>query len=116
MDTNMTLTLQEQEVFFQLIKEAEQNNEEAQKLAEDASQLAAITTARLEDYKDRGFFKRCWYKFSGKQGELDRANQADLIKIQKYAWIYLAKLQEQVVHFTDRSFYILSMSCCCLLI
>lgn len=27
----------------------------------------------------------------------------------------LAKLQEQVVHFTDRSFYILSMSCCCLL-
>lgn len=28
---------------------------------------------------------------------------------------HLAKLQEQVVHFTVRSFYILSMSCCCLL-
>ena len=95
MDTNTTLTLEEQELFRQLIKEAEEKNAEAQTLAEDASQLAAITTERLNDYKDRGFFKRCWYKFSGKQGELDRANQADLIKIQRYAWIYLAKLQEQ---------------------
>lgn len=92
---NMDLTVQEQKYFEKLIANAERNKVEAQQLALDAGKLLTVTAERLEDYKDRGFFKRCWYKISGKQDELNRANQTDLIAMQKYAWIYLMKLQEQ---------------------
>lgn len=89
------LTLQEQQHFATLVQNAEKNKAEAQQLALDAGKLLSVTRKRLDDYKDRGFFKRCWYKISGKQGSLDRANQNDLIEMQRYAWIYLMKLQEQ---------------------
>ena len=78
-----------------LVTQAERNRIEAQQFSIEASKLLAITRRRLNDYMDRGFFKRCWYAVSGKQGELDRANQGDLIQMQRFAWAYLSKLQEQ---------------------
>lgn len=90
-----TMTVDEQKQLEKLIVDAERNKSDAQRLALDAGKLLTITSDRLNDYKDRGFFKRCWYKISGKQGSLDRANQSDLISMQKFAWAYLVKLQEQ---------------------
>ncbi len=89
------LSLADQKQLELLTLNAQRNKVEAQRLALDASKLLGITESRLEAYKDRGFFKRCWYKFSGKLGELDRANQADLISMQKFAYAYLARLQEE---------------------
>ena len=92
---NMNLSIADQKQLETLVAEAERNRSDAQRLALDASKLLSVTSNRLSEYKDRGFFKRCWYKISGKQGELDRANQADLIAMQKFAYAYLTKLQEQ---------------------
>lgn len=89
------LTVEEQKHFEKLVADAQRNNTEAQQLALDAGKLLTVSGKRWKDYKDRGFFKRCWYKISGKQGALDRANQKDLTEMQKYAWVYLTKLQEQ---------------------
>ena len=74
---------------------ARQRSPEAAQLALDASRLLACTSDRLDLYKDQGFFKRCWYTLSGKTGSLQRANQADLIKMQKHAWQYINLLQDQ---------------------
>ena len=93
--SDYSLTIEEQKQLEKVMADAERNKSEAQKLALDAGKLLTITADRLADYKDRGFFKRCWYKVSGKQGSLDRANQSDLISMQKYAWAYLMRLQEQ---------------------
>ncbi len=92
---NLNLSIADQKQLETLVAEAERNRSDAQRLALDASKLLSVTSNRLSEYKDRGFFKRCWYKISGKQGELDRANQADLIAMQKFAYVYLTKLQEQ---------------------
>ena len=78
-----------------LIEHAKHNQAEAQQLALDASRLLGISSERFDEFKDKGFFKRCWYKISGKHGDLLRANQADLIEMQKFSWYYLMKLQEQ---------------------
>lgn len=95
MSGEIALSDQENQELEQLTKQAQRNSIEAQKFAIEAAKLLSVTTDRLKDYKDRGFFKRCWYAVSGKTGELERANQSDLIKMQKFAWTYLAKLQEQ---------------------
>ena len=95
MNMDINLTENEQKHLDTLISNAQRNKIEAQQLALDAGKLLSITKERLDDYKERGFFKRCWYKFSGKQGELARANQNDLIAMQKFAWAFLMKLQEQ---------------------
>ena len=95
MNMDINLTENEQKHLDTLIDNAQRNKIEAQQLALDAGKLLSITKERLDDYKERGFFKRCWYKFSGKQGELARANQGDLIAMQKFAWTFLMKLQEQ---------------------
>ena len=92
---NLNLSIADQKQLETLVAEAERNRSDAQRLALDASKLLSVTSNRLSEYKDRGFFKRCWYKISGKQDELDRANQADLIAMQKFAYVYLTKLQEQ---------------------
>lgn len=94
MDIN-TLSTEELAGLEKLISSAERNKNEAQQLALDAGKLLTIPQERLNDYKDREFFKRCIDKFRGKQGEMLRANQKDLIEMQKYAWVYLMKLQEQ---------------------
>ncbi len=91
----MDLTIQEQKHLETLVANAERNKIEAQQLSLDAGKLLTVTAERIDEYKDKGFFKRCWYKISGKQGELDRANQKDLIEMQKFAWVYLMKLQDQ---------------------
>ena len=91
----ITLTDNEQNELEKLTKDAQRNTTEAQRFAIEAAKVLSVTQERLKDYKDRGFFKRCWYAVSGKTSELGRANQADLIKMQKFAWMYLAKLQEQ---------------------
>lgn len=78
-----------------LVAEAQRNSAEAQKFAIEAGKLFSVSANRLAEYKDRGFFKRCWYAISGKTGGLERANQSELIQMQKFAWMYLSKLQEQ---------------------
>ena len=89
------LTESQQRRLVELSEEATRNKAKAQQLALDAGKLLTATADRLEEYKDRGFFKRFWYAISGKQGELDRANQSDLIAMQKFAYAYIMKLQEQ---------------------
>ncbi len=68
---------------------------ETQQLALDATRMLSCTEGRLQEYYDKGFFKRCWYTLSGKTGSLDRANQNDLIYMQKISWRYLNLLQER---------------------
>ncbi len=68
---------------------------EAEQMALDATRLLSCTEDRLGDYAGQGFFKRCWHKLCGKQGEMQRANQKDLIEMQKYAWRYIELLQER---------------------
>ncbi len=78
-----------------LIEEAKTKKMAAQQLAIDATKLLSVTADRFNESKDQGFFKRCWSKINGKQGESLRANQGDLIEMQKYAWCYLMSLQDQ---------------------
>jgi hypothetical protein len=68
---------------------------EAQQLAFDATRILSCTEDRLKEYCNQGFFKRCWFKLSGKTDSLDRANQHDLITMQKTSWRYLQLLQER---------------------
>lgn len=67
----------------------------AEQLALDASRLLACTGDRLATYQGQGFFKRCWFGLSGRNGNIQRANERDLIDMQKYAWRYLNLLQER---------------------
>jgi hypothetical protein len=68
---------------------------EAHQLALDATRLLSCTSDRLEEYKSKGFFKRAWYRLSGKTGDIQRANQADLLEAQKIGWRYLELLNER---------------------
>ena len=74
---------------------AENRTAEAEQLALDATRIISCTEDRLEDYINQGFFKRCWGKLCGKQGEIQRANQKDLIEMQKFGWRYINLLQER---------------------
>ena len=74
---------------------AEQNKELAEQLAMDATRLMSCTNERLEDYKDKGFFKRCASSFSGKTAKMQRDNQYDLVEMQKMGWRYLQMLNER---------------------
>ena len=67
----------------------------AEQLALDASRLLACTSDRLATYQGQSFFKRCWFGLSGRNGTIQRANENDLIEMQKYAWRYLNLLQER---------------------
>jgi len=68
---------------------------ETQQLAFDATRLLSCTEDRFNEYKGQGFFKRCWSALYGKTGEMQRANQKDLILMQKYSWRYINLLQER---------------------
>ena len=92
---DIVLSADAQSELEKLVAEARRNSAEAQKFAIEAGKLFSVSADRLAEYKDRGFFKRCWYAISGKTGELERANQSDLMQMQKFAWMYLSKLQEQ---------------------
>lgn len=93
--TDIILSDNEQVELEKLTKQAQRNATEAQKFSIEAAKILSVTKERLAEYKDRGFFKRCWYAVSGKTSALERANQEDLIKMQRFAWVYLSKLQEQ---------------------
>lgn len=66
-----------------------------EQMALDASRLLSCVDKRVADYVDQGFFKRCWFGLTGKNGKIERANQKDLIEMQKYAWRYISLLQER---------------------
>jgi hypothetical protein len=68
---------------------------ETEQLALDAGRLFSCTADRLTEYQGAGFFKRCWYRFSGKHGEILHANESDLISMQKHAWRYLELLNKR---------------------
>ncbi|MBB4284973.1 hypothetical protein [Roseospira goensis] len=74
---------------------AKDRRAQTEQLALDATRLLSCVEDRFEDYKSQGFFKRCWSTFSGKNSAIERANQSDLSEMQKYAWRYLALLQER---------------------
>lgn len=68
---------------------------EAEQLAFDATRLLSCTEDRFKDLKNQHFFKRCWGRFSGKTGEVERTNTNDLIQMQKMSFRYLNLLQER---------------------
>ena len=76
---DIVLSADAQNELEKLVAEARRNSAEAQKFAIEAGKLFSVSANRLAEYKDRGFFKRCWYAISGKTGELERANQSDLM-------------------------------------
>lgn len=78
-----------------ILNRAKERSIEMEQLALDSTRLLSCTSNRLEEYKDKGFFKRCWSSLTGKTGALERANQADLIQMQKIAWRYLQLLNER---------------------
>lgn len=79
-----------------LVADAQRDVEKAQQLATDASKLLSMSADRLNEYKKKDFFQRCWLKFSGKlDDELSSANQSDMIKMQGIAAQYLDALQKQ---------------------
>lgn len=78
-----------------ILARAESHSADAEQLALDATRLLSCTSDRLVEYQDKGFFKRCWCSLSGKTGSLERANQADLIRMQKASWRYISILQER---------------------
>ncbi|MDM8515544.1 hypothetical protein QUF76_05035 [Desulfobacterales bacterium HSG16] len=67
----------------------------AEQLALDSTRILACTEDRLDEYKNQGFFKRCWSSLTGKTGEMQRANQNDLIEMQKTSWRYLELLNKR---------------------
>jgi len=92
--TDKELAVIDQQLEPLLVRAAEQGVE-AQQLALDATRLLSCTEDRLNKYKNKGFFKRCWSRLSGKTGALERANVNDLIEMQKIGWRYLTMLQER---------------------
>lgn len=78
-----------------VLARAKAGSTETQQLALDATRLLSCTEDRLEQYSNQGFFRRCWSVLSGKTGELRRANERDLIEMQKASWRYLGLLQER---------------------
>lgn len=79
----------------QMMDWAKTRSAEAEQLALDSARLMACTTDRLDRLKNQGFCKRCWYRFTGKAGEMERANTNDIIQMQKMAFRYVNMLQEQ---------------------
>lgn len=79
----------------QMMDWAKTRSAEAEQLALDSARLMACTTDRVDRLKNQGFFKRCWNRFSGKAGEMERANTNDIIQMQKTAFRYVNMLQEQ---------------------
>lgn len=79
----------------QMMDWAKTRQAEAEQLALDSARLMSCTSDRVNRLKSQGFFKRCWNRFSGKAGEMERANTSDMIQMQKTAFRYVNMLQEQ---------------------
>lgn len=79
---------------------AKSHKAEAEQLAMDAARLLACSSERtdsIEKLGQQGFFKRCWNRFNGEAGAMERANVNDLIQLQKMGFRYVNMLQEQQV-------------------
>lgn len=79
---------------------AKSHKAEAEQLAMDAARLLACSSERTESIEklgQQGFFKRCWNRFNGEAGAMERANINDLIQLQKMGFRYVNMLQEQQV-------------------
>ncbi len=79
----------------QMMDWANTRKAEAEQLALDSARLMACTTDRLDRLSKQGFFKRCWTRFNGEAGAMERANVNDVIQMQKTAFRYVNMLQEQ---------------------
>ena len=60
---------------------AKSNQVKAEQLAMDSARLVACTSDRLDKISKQGFFQRCWSRFTGEAGSIERANEKDLIEI-----------------------------------
>lgn len=89
------LTDSEKAVINEQVQSTKQYPAQLQQIAIDASHLLSNSEQRLMEQQNTGFFKRVIHKFTGKQSENTRQNQADIINMQKYAWYYLQELQRQ---------------------
>ena len=96
---NLSMTAAEEKALDSKVEQmmdwAKTRQAEAEQLAMDSARLMACTTDRLDKLKNQGFFKRCWSRFSGQAGAMERANANDMIQMQKMAFRYVNMLQEQ---------------------
>ncbi len=79
----------------QMMDWAKARQAEAEQLALDSARLISCTSERMERLSNQGFFKRCWSRFTGEAGGMERANASDLSQMQKMAFSYINMLQEQ---------------------
>ncbi|MBD5641820.1 MAG: hypothetical protein HDQ91_05320, partial [Desulfovibrio sp.] len=97
--SNLSMTGAEEEALdakvSQMLDWARTRQAEAEQLALDSARLMACTTDRLDRMKNQGFFRRCWSRFSGEAGAMERANINDVVRMQKTAFRYVNMLQEQ---------------------
>lgn len=78
-----------------LVEKHRANATITQQLAMDASRLVTASQERLARQSEAGFFKRMVHAVSGKTGENQALNQADILQMQRFAWHYLQQLQHQ---------------------
>jgi hypothetical protein len=74
---------------------AQKRSAEMEQLAMDATKLLSCNESRLKTYVKQPFFKRCWFTLCGKHGEIQRANERDIVEMQKYGFRYINLLQER---------------------
>lgn len=79
----------------QMMDWAKSRQIEAEQLALDSARLIACATDRLDRLSKQGFYRRCWSRFNGEAGAMERANVNDVIQMQKMAFRYVNMLQEQ---------------------
>ena len=60
---------------------AKSNQVKAEQLAMDSARLLSCSSERINRLAKQGFFKRCWSRFTGEAGSIERANEKDLIEI-----------------------------------
>lgn len=81
----------------QMMDWAKSNQVKAEQLAMDSARLLSCSSERINRLAKQGFFKRCWSRFTGEAGSIERANEKDLIEMQKYGLRYINMLQENQV-------------------
>lgn len=73
---------------------AKQKEYQIEQLALDATRLMSCTQDRINDYQNKGFFKRVVACFSGETAKMERDNQYDLMELQKMSMKYLQHLSD----------------------
>lgn len=97
--SNLSMNQSEQQAIDSKVEQmmdwAQTRQIDAEQLALDSARLMACTTDRLDRLSKQGFYKRCWSRFNGEAGAMERANANDVIQMQKMAFRYVNMLQEQ---------------------